>query len=135
MPPTLTYTRPLSPFQAEETIKDRLMSASNGHMTHEGATERVSKAMPAALDDQGLVAWMDKNGAAVEALVAATKKEFAVAAVRPCLSVCLLSDCLSDYPDFLPSPSLVVLICVPLSSRTSLAHALSYEGRYLLYTS
>ena len=38
--------------------------------------------MPAGLDDKGLVAWMEKNEAAVEALVAATKKEFAVAAVR-----------------------------------------------------
>ena len=34
------------------------------------------------MDDKGLVAWMEKNGPAVESLVAATKKEFAVAAVR-----------------------------------------------------
>ena len=58
--------------QAEEAIKDRLVAASNGQMTHEGATERVSKAMPAGMDDKGLVAWMEKNGAAVEALVAST---------------------------------------------------------------
>ena len=73
---------PLQHLQAEEAIKDRLMSASNGHLTHADATERVSKTMPAGLDDKGLVAWMDKNGAAVEALVGATKKEFAVAAVK-----------------------------------------------------
>ena len=68
--------------QAEEAIKDRLMSASNSHLTHADATARVSQTMPAGLDDKGLVAWMDKNAAAVDALVAATKKEYAVAAVK-----------------------------------------------------
>jgi hypothetical protein len=37
------------------------------------------------MDDKGMVAWVEKNGATVEQLVAATKKEFTTAAVKNAL--------------------------------------------------
>ena len=67
--------------QAEEAIKDRLVAAANGGLTLETATARLAAAVP-AMDDQAMVAWMEKNGAAVDQLVGAAKKEFAAAAVR-----------------------------------------------------
>ena len=67
--------------QAEEAIKDRLVAASNGGLTLETATARLAAAVP-AMDDQAMVAWMEKNGPAVEQLVSATKKDFAAAAVK-----------------------------------------------------
>ena len=70
--------------QAEDGIKDRLVAASAGHLTLDGASERLAKAVP-AMDDKGMVAWVEKNGAAVEQLVAATKKEFTTAAVKNAL--------------------------------------------------
>jgi acetyl-CoA carboxylase/biotin carboxylase 1 len=75
--------------QAQDPLTDRLVHASNSELTPEAAAAKVEALVPEAdrHSDKAAVTWLDANGDKAEALVQATKKEYAAKAVQKLLQV------------------------------------------------
>jgi len=76
---------------AEDSIKERLIAASNGLLTSAQAAEKVASVCPEN-SDKGMATWVANNAAKVETLIADTRKEFAAKSVLKTLEGLSSSD-------------------------------------------
>lgn len=85
--------------QAEETIKERLIVASENGLTAEAAAAKIKAFIPESAD-KAVVSWLEANDAAVDSLIQKTRIEFApanVAKVLQGLSAAEIKDIIAKF--------------------------------------